>query len=343
MGETDILFVELALQLCDSISGGLRLLQEDFFRFGTQLSVCRFLQEQICSHRALHSLHEELLRAREKQILTARGQRRRVSRWTHNFHMLSVISHLALLYFCSQAVKAVENEVPVQLFVSAVDEAPDCFSLCFKTLPGAQRRLRTKKKLNYNKLLKNIVNPPKIITEKYWCISTFSLQMKAFKCFADLLQECVRALTNITITQPRWLTPQSICGSISDGGRSVMTARVCVWTCANFAKVGTRRELRLDLPAGCARSPLSCVRPLWKLLPAPAVTDRAPRLPATADSGTPEAPPLSCWRCAAVAVAEGNVGDVKVCQTAQIANMVTKWTWRERRILTSFEKTEHFF
>lgn len=142
--------------------------------------------------------------------------------------MLSVISHLALLYFCSQAVKAVENEVPVQLFVSAVDEAPDCFSLCFKTLPGAQRRLRTKKKLNYNKLLKNIVNPPKIITEKYWCISTFSLQMKAFKCFADLLQERVRALTNITITQPRWLTPQSICGSISDGGRSVMTARVCV-------------------------------------------------------------------------------------------------------------------
>lgn len=75
VGDTDILFVELALQLCDSISGGLRLLQEDLLCFGAQLSVCRFLQEQIGSHRALHSLHEELLRAREKQILTAREER----------------------------------------------------------------------------------------------------------------------------------------------------------------------------------------------------------------------------------------------------------------------------
>lgn len=183
MGETDILFVELALQLCDSISGGLRLLQEDFFRFGTQLSVCRFLQEQICSHRALHSLHEELLRAREKQVLTARGQRRRVSRRTHNFHMLSVISHLALLYFCSQAVKAVENQVPVQLFVSAVDEAPDCFSLCFKTLPGAQRRLGTKKKLHYNKLLKNLVNPPKNNYRKIFVYFNFFLADKSIQVF----------------------------------------------------------------------------------------------------------------------------------------------------------------
>lgn len=98
--------------------------------------------------------------------------------------MLSVLSHLALVYFGSQAVEAVENEVPVQLVVGAVDEAPDCFSLCLKTLPGAQRGLRTKKKLHYDKSLKNIVNPPPPKEHS-----------------------------------PDRLTPQSMSGHSSDGGR----------------------------------------------------------------------------------------------------------------------------
>lgn len=166
-------------------------------------------------------------------------------RRTHNFHMLSVISHLALLYFCSQAVKAVENEVPVQLFVSAVDEAPDCFSLCFKTLPGAQRRLRIKKKQHYKKLLKNIMNPPKVITGKYLCVSTFPCK----KMHSSVMQIC--SLTNITITQPRWLTPQSICGSISDGGPiSYEGVHVCVNMCklcqsGNETRTRTRLACRL--------------------------------------------------------------------------------------------------
>lgn len=78
---------------------------------------------------------------------------------TH-FHILSVLSHLALLYFCFQAVKAVENEISVHLVVSAVDEAPNCFSLCFETLPGAQRRLRTKTKRHCNALWLNTARVP---------------------------------------------------------------------------------------------------------------------------------------------------------------------------------------
>lgn len=134
--------------MCDGISGGLGLLQKEIFSFGAKLSICCFLQEEICSHRALHSLHEELLRAGEKQVHIVLAKTESAA-YAH-CHTLSVRTHLALLYFSFQAVKAVENKVPVQLIAGTADKPPNCFSLRFKALPGAQCCLITKKKQHYN-------------------------------------------------------------------------------------------------------------------------------------------------------------------------------------------------
>ena len=60
-----ILLVEVVLQLCDCLSGGLGLLQKQSQILRTELDICCLLQEEICSHTKLLDLCEELLQTRQ--------------------------------------------------------------------------------------------------------------------------------------------------------------------------------------------------------------------------------------------------------------------------------------
>lgn len=65
-------------------------------------------------------------------------------------HTLTVHTHLVLLQFSFQAVKAIENKVLVQLIVGITDKSPNCFSFRVKLLPGAQSCLKMMKKQQNN-------------------------------------------------------------------------------------------------------------------------------------------------------------------------------------------------
>lgn len=59
-------------------------------------------------------------------------------------------THLVMLQFSFQAVQVVENKFLVQLIVGITDKPPNCFSFCFKILPGAQSCLEMMKKQQDN-------------------------------------------------------------------------------------------------------------------------------------------------------------------------------------------------
>lgn len=99
LGWWDVLLVEVVLKLCDRFSGGLGLLQKKSLILRTELNICCLLQEEICSHRTLLDLREELLQARKKPIFY-------VSRY--RAHTICMYTHTHVLYIhtllCSSSV-----------------------------------------------------------------------------------------------------------------------------------------------------------------------------------------------------------------------------------------------
>ncbi len=65
-------------------------------------------------------------------------------------HTCTVHTHLVMLQLSFQAVQAVENKFFVQLIVGVADKPPNCFSFCFKILPGAQSCLEMIQKQQNN-------------------------------------------------------------------------------------------------------------------------------------------------------------------------------------------------
>lgn len=125
------------MKLCDCFSGGLGLLQQKSVILWTELNICCFLQEELCSHRTLLNLREKLLQARKKPIyFISKDRAYTICTYTHT-HM-SVHTDLVMLQFSFQAVQAVENKFFVQLIVGVTDKPPHCFSFGFEVLPGAQ-------------------------------------------------------------------------------------------------------------------------------------------------------------------------------------------------------------
>lgn len=136
-----------------------------------------------------------------------------------------------------------------------------------------------------------------------WVQSEFPYELLKNMILKNLLQECRRALMNVTTQTAINMWFQFSWGTISYKG---------VFVNVQICQSAIRWKPGLDSPVGCVRWPLNCGRSPWKLLLVPAMSDQALLLPATDGNGTLEAPLHSCWHCAVGAVANENVRDHKM-------------------------------